>query len=186
MMDVCQFSKFLNEYQQGFIRFAYTYVHDRMAAEDIVIESFTYYWDNRDKLVDNTNIPAYVLTTVKHKCIDYLRHEQVRQDVSDKLYELHSWELSTRIATLENYEPSEIFTSEIQKLIDEALEDLPEQTRRIFIMSRYENKSHGEIATLLGITTKGVEFHISKATKLLRLVLKDYLPSIILSTLLWK
>lgn len=179
-MDLCQFSNFFNEYQQRFIRFAYMYVYDRMAVEDIVIESFTYYWDNKDRLPDDTNIPAYVLTTVKHKCIDYLRHEQVCQDASNELYQLYSWELSTRIATLENFEPSDIFTSEIQKLVDEALESMPERTRLVFVMSRYENKSHSEIAAILGITTKGVEFHISKATKLLRVILKDYLPSLLL------
>ena len=183
MMDLCQFSRFLNEYQQGFIRFAYTYVHDRMAAEDIVIEAFTYYWDHKDKITDASNIPAYVLTTVKHKCIDYLRHEQVCRNASDELYQLYSWEISTRIATLENFEPSEVFTSDIQRLVDETLEKLPEQTRRAFTMSRYENKSHQEIATTLGITVKGVEFHISKATRLFREVLKDYLPSFLLYTL---
>ncbi|MDR0895390.1 MAG: hypothetical protein LBN06_08865 [Prevotellaceae bacterium] len=53
---------------------------------------------------------------------------------------------------------------------------LPEQTRRIFVMSRYENKPHKEIAALLGLTTKSVEFHISKSTQALRTSLKDYLP----------
>ena len=43
-------------------------------------------------------------------------------------------------------------------------------------MSRYENKSHKEIAALLEMTTKGEEFHISKSTRTLRLALKDYLP----------
>ena len=43
-------------------------------------------------------------------------------------------------------------------------------------MSRYENKSHKEIASLLNITPKGVEFHISKSTKALRTALRDYLP----------
>lgn len=50
-------------------------------------------------------------------------------------------------------------------------------------MSRYENKPHAEIADTLGITIKGVEFHISKATKLLRVILKDYLPSLLLMNL---
>lgn len=50
-------------------------------------------------------------------------------------------------------------------------------------MSRYENKSHKEIAALLEMTTKGVEFHISKSTRALRLALKDYLPvSLLFST----
>lgn len=78
--------------------------------------------------------------------------------------------------TLEDFEPYEVFTKEIQEIVDRTLDALPEQTRKIFVMSRNENKSHKEIAELLDITTKGVEFHISKATRTLRLALKDYLP----------
>ncbi|MDE5759999.1 MAG: RNA polymerase sigma-70 factor, partial [Bacteroides sp.] len=74
-------------------------------------------------------------------------------------------------------------TAEIQKLVEEALERMPERTRLVFVMSRYENKPHAEIADTLGITVKGVEFHISKATKLLRVILKDYLPSLLLMNL---
>ena len=59
----------------------------------------------------------------------------------------------------------EVFTKEIQEIVDRTLDALPEQTRKIFVMSRNENKSHKEIAELLDITTKGVEFHISKATR---------------------
>lgn len=117
-MDLRQFSNFFNEYRQKFIRFAYMYVADSMAAEDIVSESFTYYWNNKDRLPADANVPAYVLTAVKHRCIDYLRHEQVCQDTSNELYQLYSWELSTRIATLENFEPADIFTSEIQKFMN--------------------------------------------------------------------
>ena len=96
---------------------------------------------------------------------------------SDKIFQIYSWELSNRIATLEELEPNEIFTAEIQEIVNRTLETLPEQTRRIFAMSRYENKSHKEIADLLNMTTKGVEYHINKATKVLRIALKDYLPT---------
>ncbi len=48
--------------------------------------------------------------------------------------------------------------------------------RRIFIMSRFENKSGKEIADILGITVKGVDYHMGKALKALRISLKDYLP----------
>jgi RNA polymerase sigma-70 factor (ECF subfamily) len=99
---------------------------------------------------------------------------------SDKIFQIYSWELSNRIATLEELEPNEIFTAEIQEIVNRTLETLPEQTRRIFAMSRYENKSHKEIADLLNMTTKGVEYHINKATKVLRIALKDYLPTTLL------
>lgn len=53
---------------------------------------------------------------------------------------------------------------------------MPEQTRRIFEMSRFENKTVKEIAEETNITAKGVEYHITKALKVLRINLKDYLP----------
>ena len=168
-MDLRQFNDFFSECRQGFICFAHTYVHDEMVAEDIVMEAFMYYWNNRENLPEGANPQAYVLTVIKHRCIDHLRHEQVSQDVHG--------ELSTRIASLEDFEPSDLFTDEIRHLVARALTALPEQTRRVFLMSRRENLSHREIAERLGITVKGVEFHITKANKQLRALLKDYLPS---------
>lgn len=179
-MNLSSFNQFFTDYQQRFVSFACSYVHDEVIAEDIVIESMMYYWENKERLPGDTNIPAYVLTTIKHKCVDHLRHQQVRQDTSDEIYQLYFWELSTRIATLEDFEPASVFTSEILEIVRKTLDSLPEQTRRIFVMSRYENKSHKEIAETVGMTVKGVEFHITKATKVLRLTLQDYLPASIL------
>ena len=82
-IDLNAFNKFFIDYQQRFVHFACTYVHDEAVAEDFVVESMMYYWENKDRLSADTNIPAYVLTTIKHKCIDYLRHQQVYQDASD-------------------------------------------------------------------------------------------------------
>ena len=78
--------------------------------------------------------------------------------------------------TLEACNPEKLFTDELQSLVDKALETLPEQTRDIFVRSRYNNQSHKEIAVALGISTKTVEFHITKALKVLRVALKDYFP----------
>ena len=87
-----------------------------------------------------------------------------------------AWELNLRIATLEACNPEKLFSDELQSLVDKALETLPEQTRDIFVRSRYNNQSHKEIAAALDISTKTVEFHITKALKVLRVALKDYFP----------
>ena len=146
------FNQFFIDYQRRFIHFASTYMHDEAVAKDFVIESIMYYWENKERLPSDINIPAYVLTVLKHKCIDYLRNQQVRQMASDKIFQIYSWELSNRIATLEELEPNEIFTAEIQEIVNRTLETLPEQTRRIFAMSRYENKSHKEIADIWNLS----------------------------------
>lgn len=175
-INLKDFNQFFIDYQQRFVHFARTYVHDEAVAEDFVIEAMMYYWENKDHLSADTNVPAYVLTTIKHKCIDHLRRQQLHQDVSDEIAKIYAWELSGRILTLQDFEPYEVFTAEIQQIVDRTLDSLPPQTKRIFNMSRYENKSHKEIAAALQITTKTVEFHISKSTKALRQALKDYLP----------
>lgn len=90
------FNQFFIDYQRRFIHFASTYVHDEAVAEDFVIESIMYYWENKERLPSDINIPAYVLTVLKHKCIDYLRNQQVRQMASDKIFQIYSWELSNR------------------------------------------------------------------------------------------
>lgn len=174
-----RFTRLVNEYQGRFTRFAYSYVQDRGMAEDIVMEAFFYYWERRHELKTDTNVPAYIVTTIKHKCLNYLEHQRVQYQLAENVREIQAWELQTRIFSLQACEPEELFTAEVREIVNKSLTQLPEQTRRIFLMSRYENKSHKEIAGVLGITTKGVEFHISKALKLLREELRDYYPLLI-------
>lgn len=116
-IDLNFFNKFFIDYQQRFVHFACTYVHDEAVAEDFVIESMMYYWENKDRLPADTNIPAYVLTTIKHKCIDHLRHQQIRQDVSDEISQIYAWELSGRIVTLEDFEPYEVLRQRYRRLL---------------------------------------------------------------------
>lgn len=177
--DLKAFNKLFADYQGRFIRFANMYVRDTAVAEDFVIEALTYYWENRHALQKNSNIPAYILTIIKHKCINYLQHIQIRQDVNKELMDHAQWELNTRIFTLEACNPDELFSTEAQEIVNKTLAELPEQTRRIFIMSRYENKSHKEIAQTFGMTTKGVEYHIAQTLKKLHTNLKDYIPLLI-------
>jgi len=173
--ELLLFNKFFADYQQRFIRFAFTYTRDEVIAEDIVSESMMYYWENKERLPQNTNLPAYVLTTIKHKCLNYLRHIQLKEDVLSDLASHSQWELSTRIATLEACEPNELFDNEVRSIVGKVLSKLPETTSRIFVMSRNENKSYKEIAAIMNMSTKGVEFHMAKVMRILRIALKDYL-----------
>lgn len=62
-----------------------------------------------------------------------------------------------------------------RRLVDRTLDALPERTREIFVRSRFRGQSYKEIAAEMGTTVKSVEFEVSKAMKLLRVALKDYL-----------
>lgn len=176
--DLRNFDKLFSNYKERFIRFANTYVRDLAVAEDFTVDSFMYYWENRATIETQSNPPAYILTTIKHKCLNHLQSVQVRLDVSEKLRQHAEWELQTRINSLEACEPYQLFTAEIQDIVQESLKKLPERTREIFLLSRKYQFTHKEIAEKFSISTKSVEFHITKALKELRHGLKDYLQVI--------
>ena len=165
-------------YREGYLRFAYSYVHDKTVAEDLVSESIMYFWENRDRLEYIQDARSYIFIALKHKCLDYLQRYRTWTDISESLLTNKEWELNMRISCLEACDPYELFSAEIQSLIDETLEGLPEKSVLIFTKSRYDNKTYQDIARDMGISVKTVEFHMNKVLTALRKSLRDYLPLI--------
>jgi len=180
LKETNSFSALFEQYKEPFILFANSYLHERVVAEDIFIEAMMQYWEKRKKLSPDTNIPAYILTIIKNKALNHLRHLDVKLEAEVELFDHQTKELKFRISSLESCDPIELFSEEMQSIIRKTMGELNEQTRRIFYKSRYENKTNREIAEELGISIKTVELHISKALKLFRARLKDYLPLIVL------
>ena len=126
--DLKAFNQLFADYQGRFIRFANIYVRDIAVAEDFTIEALMQYWENRNTLKADSNVPAYILTIIKNKCINYLQHIQVREDASEHLKNHAEWELNTRISTLEACNPEELFTAEAQEIVNKTLATLPAGT----------------------------------------------------------
>ncbi len=169
------FSFIYTSYYKKAFSFAKSYVHDEAVAEDIASEALIALWE-KTKVESAEQVAPLLLTILKNKALDWLKHEQVKQAAFDSLADWQGRELSLRISALEACSPVDIFSAEIGHILHHTLSQLPEPTRRAFILSRYEDKSNREIAEALGISVKGVEYHISKALKVLRVALKDYLP----------
>ena len=156
-------------YKKSFF-FAKSYVHNDLAAEDIASEALIKLWEKlKAEPVEEKYILPLLLTILKNKALDYLKHEEVKRSAFEVMADWQQQELSIRM-------PDEIFSEEVEKIISATLSTLSEQTRRAFILSRFENKPNKEIAEEMEISIKGVEYHISKALKVLRVTLKDYLP----------
>lgn len=177
--DLILFNKLFSEYRDRFIRFAYSYTSDRMASEDIVMDAMMYYWSNRDK-IDHSNPLAYILATIKNKSLNYLRDQQLHLSVLDSLKELSEWTLAVQISSLEACDPTEMFSQDIKDKVNEAMNRMPEKTKKIFISCRIQGRSYQEVAEEMSLTTKGVEYHVGKATEILRKSLKDYCPIVLL------
>lgn len=178
--ELLLFTTLFNRYKEPFTLFANSYVKDRAVAEDIYMEAIGIYWEKRNDLPAETNIPGYILTCVRNKALSYLRHLNIIYDVHKESYEHRLRESQFRISSLEDCEPSELFSEEIKQIVQETFNELPEQTRIIFFKSRYEGKTNREIADELNVSIKTVEFHISKVLKVFRIRLKDYLPAILM------
>ncbi|MDR3193852.1 MAG: RNA polymerase sigma-70 factor [Tannerella sp.] len=176
MTDTGQFNfnKFyVSHYRRTFL-FAKSYVHDEWVAEDIASEALISLWETM-KEHEIRHPLTFLFGIVKNKSVDHLRREIARQEALATMSETGMRELNTRISTLEACDPEQIYSRDVTEILEATLNALPEKTREIFLMSRYRNMSASRIAAALNITSKAVEYHLSKALKQLRINLKDYL-----------
>ncbi|MDR1763651.1 MAG: RNA polymerase sigma-70 factor [Dysgonamonadaceae bacterium] len=173
-MDSAKFGEIYRQFYKPSVAFVKSYVHDRMAAEDIVSDSLISLWQTlRVETVDSPK--ALLLSILRNNSLNYLKHLNVRDNYAEMYASLSERELGIRIKTLEACDPKEIFSAEIGEIVDKTLKTMPQQTRLIFELSRYRNLSVREIAQKISLSEKSVEYHITKSLKALRLALKDYL-----------
>lgn len=176
-MTNLSFSEIYNQYYKRSFLFVKSYVREDMAAEDIVSDTLINFWQTSRKEFVEFPI-ALLVTMLKNNSLNYLKHQDVREIAIESISIKMLRDLHYRISTLEACDPQEMFSKEITEIIDKTLASLPEQTRRVFEMSRYDNKPVKEIAKELNLSVKAVEYHITKSLKALRISLKEYLPLI--------
>ena len=166
------------EYYQRCFLFTKSYLHDEMQSKDIASEAMITLWSTM-KTEEVKNIRAFLMTVVKNQALNYLRNEHLRMEARENILDDELYELDFRISSLDSSDPNQLFSEEIIAIVNHTLNELPEKTRRAFMMSRYENKSMKEIAESLNVTVKGVDYHIGKALQALRKNLKDYLYTLL-------
>lgn len=169
------FADIYNTYYKKAFYFVKSYVHDESVAEDIVSESLIKLWEElKQREIDP--IAPFLLTILKNKALDFLKHQEVERAALEEIKSWREYDLSIRICSLEECNPYDIFSGEVESIVNSTLKSLPPQTREVFMMSRFQNKSNKEIAESMNISVKSVEYHITKTLKVLRVALKDYLP----------
>lgn len=176
--DEIAFKVIFNKYYSRLYYFIIEFVPLKDIAENIVQDTFFTLWNKRNELTDGTNFGAYLFTVAKNNCLYRLRDQKHRK----KLFTEHSIdaiELETNLEVLTTIDSSTYTFEEIERIIQKTLDELPPQCKKVFILSRFEEKKNKEIAEELNISVKVVEKHITKGLKIFKVALKDYLPFVV-------
>ena len=151
--------------------YACTILKEETTAEEIVQQVFFKLWERKDQLEITQSLKAYLYRSVYNECLNHLKHQKVRQ--AHKSHTLHTSSEATEGVT------KTLYARELETKIGEALQELPEQCRTIFQMSRFENLKYREIAAQLNLSIKTIENQMGKALKIMRTQLMEYLPMVI-------
>lgn len=170
---VVAFEQLFKMHFRGLHAYAYTIVKDDAVAEDIVQNVFFKVWEKRELLEIESSHKAYLYKAVYHDSLNYLKHKKVKA-----AHVMHVVRNSND--KVENTS-GKVLTTELKERIHVALNELPEQCRTVFQMSRFEGLKYQEIADEMGLSIKTIENQMGKALKLLRLKLVEFLPLIVLS-----
>jgi len=131
-------------------------------AEEVVQEVFIDYWEKKKWNQDIENLPAYLKKAVVYRSIDIIRKQKRNPEKEDL-------EIIDDITISEELTAEDIMISqENYDHLKEEITKLPERTREVFMLSRFEKLSYKEISEQLEISDKTVEYHISKALKTIK------------------
>lgn len=155
--------------------YACTIVKDDVMAEEMVQNVFYKIWERKAHLTIQTSLTAYLYRAVYHESLNYIKHLKVKTAYQ-------SYAIARMNEQSDNAE-KKVMLGELEECLRTALQELPEQCRTIFQMSRFEELKYQEIADRLGLSIKTVENQMGKALRLMRLKLIDFLPFVILSLL---
>lgn len=171
--DEQAFTTIYNTYWYRMFLVAYRKLQHREVAEELIQDIFTRLWKEREKAVI-IRLDYYLFSAVRFEVIDYIRTFGPRNEY---LAYYQSFAESQDQST-----ENTVAFNELSESIDRGLEALPEKTREVFKLSRIENWPVSKIAAHMQLSEKAVEYHITKATKAMRIYLHEALISLVVLT----
>lgn len=162
MLDKQAFEKLFRQNYKRFVSVSYSYTNQREVAEEVVQDVFVDFWSRIQRNEKILNGEAYLRRAIVYRSLDVIKRERKHTE-KENLTELDRL-LASNDSNPEEYIISTEKVTQLQQQIDE----LPERTKEVFMLSRFERMNYKEIAEQTDIKVKTVEYHISKALTFLR------------------
>jgi RNA polymerase sigma factor (sigma-70 family) len=145
----------VDEFSDNIYRFALKHLKNEMSAKDIVQETFTKVWIKHEE-VAYEKVKSYLFTTAYHALVDWVKKEGRNGDF-EKVEHTASTEFS--------------ISFDLQKVLNDALDKLPEVQKTVVLLRDYEGYNYAEIAEITNLNESQVKVYIFRA----RQTLKDYI-----------
>lgn len=157
--DISLFQQLFDSYFQSLVTYAFRFVNDWQAAEDITQDVFMALWMKKEDVDFDEPVKPYLYRAVYNRSINYLNSALMQKRIEgvDTIDELINQEI------LSYNQHDALLLKEITAEINNFVETLPPQCRNVYKLSREENLKNKEIAARLDISEKAVEKHITKA-----------------------
>ena len=159
------FELLYQRYYQAMCSHGVKYVGSREVAEDIVSDIFFQFYTNKTFLEIKSSYRLYLFKTVRNRAFNYLKWDLSRKaDLNE----------ASQKPALEGQQPDQISDfEELCKDVEEAVNKLPIERRKIYLMQKFEGKKYQEIANELHLSVKTVDVQITKANQFIRNLLKE-------------
>ena len=160
------FTELYRNYYVELCNFALRFVESPDISEEIVQDVFLNIWRRRKEWSPQSP-RSYLYKSVRNKALDLLKHRKVEL----------KWEKVTKVREIQHIEsPEQLYEDvELNLAVQKAIDQLPDRRKTIFLLSRDDELTYKEIATVLDLSVKTVETQMGRALKTLRQLLSNYL-----------
>lgn len=155
--DAVTFDQVYTRHWKPLYRTAFHILKDEQAAEDIIQDTFVRLWEKWDTIL-HINIKGWLFTTSYHLVLKKLKQLQANESIEHANFQ----------EPLAGEADEPIRTRQLQLQVETCVNNLPDQCRRVYTMSKRQEFSIKRIARELGISPKTVEYHVSTALKRIR------------------
>ena len=164
------FAEIFRRYSSRLLDLTCSKLKSREIAEELVQEIFENLWLKRVSS-NIEQLEHYLFSAAKYRIINYIKSCKVRENyvAHHRLYQSEAVSTTEEVIALED----------LSAALVQGMGQLPEKSREVFRLSRLEQFTVPEIASRVNLSPKAVEYHLTRAIKLLRVYLRDFLVTLV-------